>query len=163
MKHFQARPRNKKYFSLKHLTIAVTAICVESCSQVWPSNKNLCGALSFTDNIHWVMFFFQAQSQNKKYFSFMLTITAVKTLCWSMFSSQTVKQKYLSCNICRVIFVVGNIDGWLHHNKIFSFKTKNSIIARREYIKSLKIPSAIGSKNYFVSVGRLLKSQNIYF
>ena len=46
-------------------------------------------------------------------------------------------------NICRVIFVVGNIDGWLRHNKIFFFKTKWSIVARYEYMNSLKIPSAV--------------------
>ena len=65
-------------------------------------------------------------------------------------------------NICFVIFVLGNIDVWLHHNKIFSFKIKKSIVARYEYImNSLKIPSTIESWNYFGSVGQLLKPQNI--
>ena len=35
--------------------------------------------------------------------------------------------------------------------KYFFFKTK-SIIARYEYINSLKIPSTVGSQNYFDSV-----------
>ena len=47
--------------------------------------------------------------------------------------------------ICFVIFVWGSIDDWLHHNKIFSFKTKMHILARYDYIKSLKIPSIISS------------------
>ena len=40
------------------------------------------------------------------------------------------------------IFVVGNIDGWLHDKKIFSLKTK-SIVARYECMDSLKIPTII--------------------
>ena len=48
-------------------------------------------------------------------------------------------------NICCVIFVWDNIDDWLHHNKIFSFKMKISLLARYDYVKSLKIPSTVSS------------------
>ena len=47
-------------------------------------------------------------------------------------------------NIFHVIFIVGNIDGWLYHNRIFSFKTKMLVVARYAYITVLKIPSTIG-------------------
>ena len=47
-------------------------------------------------------------------------------------------------NIYSIIFVLGNIHGWLHH-KIVSFKTRKSIVAWYEYMNSLKIPSTIGS------------------
>ena len=49
------------------------------------------------------------------------------------------------CGSKQVIFVVRNIDGWLHHNKLFSFKMKKSIVARYEDMNSLKIPSKIDS------------------
>ena len=39
-------------------------------------------------------------------------------------------------SICCVIFVIVYVDGWLHHNKIFSFKTKKFIVARYEYLDS---------------------------
>ena len=68
-------------------------------------------------------------------------IIAVKAIC-----AETCFQARLSKkNICFVIFIVVNIDGWLHHNKIFSFKMKKSIVARYEYMNSLKVPSPIGS------------------
>ena len=53
-KHFQAPPQNKKYVSFKHLIISVTTICVESCFQAWPLNKNIYGVLILTDNMHWM-------------------------------------------------------------------------------------------------------------
>ena len=37
----------------------------------------------------------------------------------------------------------------LHYNKIFSFKTKKSIVAKYEYMNSLKILSTISSSNFF--------------
>ena len=51
--------------------------------------------------------------------------------------------------ICWVIFVLGDTDGWLHHNKIISFKTKKSIVARSEYMNSLKIPSTTHKTIFF--------------
>ena len=80
---------------------------------------------------------------------------SVWQLLGSMFSSQTIKQKYLLRSIC-----LRYIDGWPYHNKIFSFKTKKSIVARHEYMNDLKIPSAISSQNHF---GWPLKSWNICF
>ena len=136
-KHFQARPRNKKYFSRKHLIIVVMAICMESCFQAWPSNKNICGALSLTDNIHGIMFSFQDRSQNKKYFLFKRMIIAVKAIC----AEACFQARPSNKNICCVIFAVGNINCWLHHNK-----TKKSIVAEYEYMKSLKNPSTIVHK-----------------
>ena len=35
-KTFSSQAMKQKYFSLKHLIIAVTTICVESCFQAWP-------------------------------------------------------------------------------------------------------------------------------
>ena len=59
-------------------------------------------------------------------------IIVVKKICvGSMFSSRPSNK-----NICHVISVLGNIDGWLHQNKIFSFKAKKSILARYEYTNS---------------------------
>ena len=48
---------------------------------------------------------------------------AVKTICAEACFQARASNK----NICRVIFVLGNIDGWLHYNKIFSFKMKNPL------------------------------------
>ena len=94
----------------------------------------------------------------KKYILIKHTIIAVMTICVEACFQARPSNK----NICFVIFVLGNIDVWLHHNKIFSFKIKKSIVARYEYImNSLKIPSTIESWNYFGSVGQLLKPQNI--
>ena len=37
-------PHTKK--DLSNFIIAVTTVCMESCFQAWPPNKNICGALS---------------------------------------------------------------------------------------------------------------------
>ena len=39
-------------------------------------------------------------------------------------------------------YIVRNIDGWLHRNKISSFEMKSSIVATSEYMNNLKIPFA---------------------
>ena len=49
-------------------------------------------------------------------------------------------------NICCVLFVVGDKNGWLNHNKMFSFETKMLIVARYDYMNSLKIPSTLFHK-----------------
>ena len=78
--------------------------------------KNICDALSLTDNIHWM---FSSPVTEKKNFSFKRMVIAVKTIC-----AETCYQARLSDkNICSVIFVVGNIYH-IYHNKIFSFKMK---------------------------------------
>ena len=46
-------------------------------------------------------------------------VTAVETICAEAWFQARLSNK----NICRVIFVAGNKDGWLHHNKMFPFKT----------------------------------------
>ena len=80
---------------------------MESCFQAWSSNKKICATLSFTDNIHWIMFSFQAQSQNKKHFLFKCMIIAVKTICMEgCFQARPSNKDFSSA-----IFVVSNIDG----------------------------------------------------
>ena len=88
------------------------------------------------------MFSFQDRSQNKKYFLFKRMIIAVKAIC----AEACFQARPSNKNICCVIFAVGNINGWLHHNKILYFKTKKSIVAGYEYMKSLKNPSTIVHK-----------------
>ena len=82
----------------------------------------------------------------------------VKTVCVEAYFQVRPSNKNIGC----VIFVLGDIDGWLHHNKIFFFKTK-FIIARYDYINSFKIPSTVGSQNYFDSVGQLLNHKIFAF
>ena len=47
-------------------------------------------------------------------------VIAVKTI----YAEASFQGRPPNKNICCVKFVVGNIDGWLHHNKTFSFKMK---------------------------------------
>ena len=68
-------------------------------------------------------------------------IIAMKTIYAKAYFQARMSNK----NICRVIFVIGNIDGWLCHSKIFSFKIKKPIVAGYDYMNSLKILSTTGS------------------
>ena len=77
-------------------------------------------------------------------------VIPAKTIC----EEESFQAKPSNKNIC-CIFVISNIDGWLHHKKIFSFNTKESLVARYEYMKSED--SVNNCFNYFGSVGRLLK------
>ena len=47
-------------------------------------------------------------------------VIAVKTIC----AEASFQARLPNKNICCAKFVVGSIDGWLHHNKTFSFKMK---------------------------------------
>ena len=68
-------------------------------------------------------------------------IIDVKTICVEACFQARPSNK----NICCVIFIVGNIHGWLHYNEIFFFQNEEVIVARYEYFNSWKIPSTVGS------------------
>ena len=53
----------------------------------------------------------------------------MKTICAEAFFQARSSNK----NICCAIFVIDKIDGWLHHNKIFSFKMKKSMASIQVY------------------------------
>ena len=59
-------------------------------------------------------------------------VNAVKTICAEACFLAWLSNKYSKCNISHK----GNIDGWLQHDKIYSFKTKKSIVARFEYMNN---------------------------
>ena len=82
---------------------------------------------------------FSILAKSKKYILFKQMIIAMKKICAKpCFHARPSNKK-----ICCLIFVLCNIDDWLHHSKIFFFKTKKSIVARYEFMNSLKISSTI--------------------
>ena len=66
---FQAWSQNKKYFSFKHMVIAVKTICAKTCYQGRLSDKNICSVIFVVGNIYHIyhnkIFSFKMKLQNQ--------------------------------------------------------------------------------------------------